>query len=307
MDTIQPARGLAKDPILLRDILVCPTDKAQLQVDSLGIHDARIWKCVDCNREYLETDYVIDFVPDSPHGLETPMKLKWLLAQEAYERSLSTYTDTEAALALDRDLADQLQGSFLLSGFVLDVGGGYGPCRRYLRDATLYLVVDPCTDYVLNPQPSYRVVLPNPDEPFFFIRGIAEFLPITTGVVDTVVMRAVLDHCMDPWFAIHEAWRVLGAEGHLLVGMTFDEDGTFQLSLPERVRQFAERYGWSAIPRHLLAKLAGRSEMMTGHVAPLDLPLFHQMIRQVGFFVEDEVVSAHDPRLRFYWLRKQAK
>ena len=97
---------------------------------------------------------------------------------------------------------------------VLDVGCGTGALASYVLDSlpTCKLIGVDISPEMLR---QARVRL---GDAATFVPGDAEKLPFGDGSFDLVVMNDVFHHCPDPHRAAFEAWRVLAADGVLVLG-----------------------------------------------------------------------------------------
>lgn len=97
---------------------------------------------------------------------------------------------------------------------VLDVGSGTGALAGYVLDS---LPACRLTGVDISPEMlrQARVRLAGAAT---FIQGDAEKLPFGDGSFDVVIMNDVFHHCPDPRRAAFEAWRVLAADGVLVLG-----------------------------------------------------------------------------------------
>lgn len=93
-------------------------------------------------------------------------------------------------------------------GDVLDVGGGTFFLRLESRGAswTSYTVLEPSEVLVDPKQPSVRIVC-----------GDAHALPFPESAFDEILAIQVLEHVFSPESAVREMWRVLRADGRLII------------------------------------------------------------------------------------------
>lgn len=133
----------------------------------------------------------------------------WQRALEDYRRWDATHWTLDEARQAKRLYEEFWRFAAPTGESILDVGGARGLNREWLSGQR-YAVVDPDADWIIAPRHTFmRRLYRCFDEPFVFIRGIAETLPIASASFDHVVMQAVLDHCADPSLAVGEAHRVL--------------------------------------------------------------------------------------------------
>ena len=108
-----------------------------------------------------------------------------------------------------------------VKGSCLDVGGHQGRLRRFLTSGQKYISCDPfLTGFNdIDKQPNLLKAYPFLLETINFICCEAEFLPFKSSSFQTVHMRSVIDHFLNPELALNEAYRVLESGGSLIVGL----------------------------------------------------------------------------------------
>ena len=108
-----------------------------------------------------------------------------------------------------------------LEGSCLDVGGHHGRLRHFIAHGQKYISCDPFLNGFddLDKQPNLLKAYPILAEPCNFICCDAELLPFRSCSFQTVHMRSVIDHFLNPELALNEAYRVLNFDGILIVGL----------------------------------------------------------------------------------------
>ena len=108
-----------------------------------------------------------------------------------------------------------------LNGNVLDVGGYLGTLRKFLQPGQRYINCDPIINAFENIYKRKGLIKSYPflTDNVNFICCDAEFLPFKSNSFNTVNMRSVIDHFLNPELALLESYRVLQNEGILVVGL----------------------------------------------------------------------------------------
>src|SRR5208337_324990 len=218
----------------LRDVVCDPVSKT-----SVRIEDDRIVS--DYGRSYPIAHGVFDLRALSCNvGITGEL---WRKGQSAYEE-----WSTRAALTSGEDYARQRLGveevyhSIPVCGRCLDVGGNDGRLRAFLSPRQEYVSIDPYIEIVNEPRsPECKRIYPFLNEPLNFIAALAEHLPFLNESFDTVHMRSVIDHFLNPELALREAFRVLRTNGRLIVGVFVVGGKTGRVSASSRLRGVAHR------------------------------------------------------------------
>lgn len=126
-----------------------------------------------------------------------------------------------------------------VEGDCLDVGGHQGRLRAFLAPNQGYISCDPFLrvfegiEECSNLLTTYPFLL----EPVNFVCCDAEFLPFRSCCFQTVHMRSVVDHFLSPEMAFGEAYRVLQADGNLIVGLFVEGGKTGHMSVVRRLKE----------------------------------------------------------------------
>jgi len=210
------------------DILCCPLCKGTLDVV------AQKSVCKDCGTEYHKRgvvqgrrkEPVFDLRLHRPAYCIPPIVARWTDLQEEYKkyyRKGRSKDDLTVHLHEIASVKEVYTEEFSIEGKVLDVGGGEGRLRHFLKeeDVPLYVSVDPYLEVFQNleSQPNLLKAYPCLRTPCNFLSCHAENLPFNKNTFDWVHMRSVLDHFQDPYLALKEVYRVLRSNGTLLIGL----------------------------------------------------------------------------------------
>jgi ubiquinone/menaquinone biosynthesis C-methylase UbiE len=156
-----------------------------------------------------------------------PIVARWTDLQEEYKnyhRKRRSIDDLTVYLDEIDSVKEIYTEEFSIEGKVIDVGGGQGRLRHFLKDedVPLYVSVDPYLEVFENmeSQPNLLKAYPCLRRPCNFLSCYAENLPFNKNTFDWVHMRSVLDHFEDPYLALKEAYRVLKSNGTILIGLT---------------------------------------------------------------------------------------
>ena len=134
--------------------------------------------------------------------------------------------------ALAAQYAQKIRSSLHADGSVVDVGGGDGRLR--------HLIGPSCSRYI-NLEPS-RTLLSQLelDDSQVAIRGLGEFLPISSGSFSCVSAKASLDHAFDANLMISEFFRVLEPGGFVIVALV-NESSWYKRVLSRQAKRRRER------------------------------------------------------------------
>ena len=205
-----------------KDILCCPICKALLD---LSENQAT---CKKCGSNYLSRNRIRDFRILPPDYCLPSVLKEWRRVQDNYESlpaklaQLTNEEQEEVYLGEIDSVKEIYTQEFSISGKVIDVGGGQGRLRHFLKDDSQYISVDPFLDVFqgIESKPSLMKAYPCLSNPCNFLCCHAERLPFLAGSFDWVHMRSVLDHFFDPYIALKEAYRVLNEGGKIMIGLS---------------------------------------------------------------------------------------
>lgn len=150
--------------------------------------------------------------------------------QKLWKDGQITYEKYHFNLAQDdnqQNYIDELDGvrdvykDIPIEGDCLDVGGHQGRLRAFLKPEQRYISCDTFLNVFdgIDKQPKLLKAYPFLLEPVNFICCEAEFLPFMSSSFQTVHMRSVIDHFLNPELALNEAYRVLCDAGVLIIGL----------------------------------------------------------------------------------------
>lgn len=104
-----------------------------------------------------------------------------------------------------------------VTGRVLDLGGGAGVTRHFLRSDVDYMVLDPSLSWLTDDWTALADVYPCLESAPCFVRGVGEHIPFSDGSFDAVLALWSLNHVAEPQAVVREMARVVGAGGRVLV------------------------------------------------------------------------------------------
>jgi ubiquinone/menaquinone biosynthesis C-methylase UbiE len=198
-----------------RDIVVDPLGKQALIVSSDG--------------NFLETSYCRKYpVVNGIYDLRllnsnvTDDQKLWKKGQIEYEKSSSKIisSDKNIDYTVEKEAMKVVYEKIPVEGDCLDVGGHQGRLREFLNSDQKYVTCDPYMNVFDNiyERPNLLKAYPFLVEPVNFVCCHAEFLPFKSNSFQTVHMRSVIDHFLNPELALNEAYRVLKKDGGLIIG-----------------------------------------------------------------------------------------
>lgn len=267
----------------LVESLRCPLCKGTVEMVGGGE-----FVCEDCGTGYPKRsvvqgrhkEYVFDFrIPTSPAYCIPAIARKWADVQEEYKKYASeriSIDDLTVYLNEIGSVEEIYVKEFSIKGKVLDVGGGQGRLRHFLKDkdVPLYVSVDPYLEIFQNieSQPNLLKAYPCLRKPCNFLSCYAEHLPFNRNTFNWVHMRSVLDHFQDPYIALKEAYRVLKVDGTLCIGLTvrggrssLKTDNNFDsifglVSTRLQIKSFFRCGGLTSFARRAVGRIGGKSE-----------------------------------------------
>lgn len=195
----------------LKTLLACPLCKNALDFDSDVVH------CQSCNSNFSQANDA--FFQLMPNQLSDNGKDKWTERQREMEQWYRDLIGSPATAAesLASDYAPHASYLASLAGLILDIGGGSGIVRHYVRAGTDYVVVDPSLDWLSIDWTSLAPWFPCLSSIPSFVRGVGEYLPFRLGTFDVVLSFWSLNHATEPEAVFAEAYRVLIPGGRFYV------------------------------------------------------------------------------------------
>ena len=181
------------------------------------------------NKNFLKTSYGKKYpIKDGIYDLRllkteiTSDQRAWTEGQKAYEEvSKKLISDDNIDYESEIQLVAKVYQDIPIKGRCLDVGGNKGTLRKFLNDDQEYISCDPFINVFDNigNRKNYLKAYSFLNEPVNFICCDAEYLAFKSSSFDTVHMRSVIDHFLNPESALLEAYRVLKTTGNLVVGL----------------------------------------------------------------------------------------
>ena len=273
------------------DSLRCPTDRALL------LESAASLDCDKCGSRFPLDAGFPDFREASRSSISEPDV--WTETQREWEQS-EAFVDARMQERNDDAAVAIYSRMPPLVGQVLDVGGSYGLVRRFTQPGCELLVVDPWPGVLAQADrfakdPAYRKVCPFIVEPFAFLCGYAEALPIADGQFDFVHMRSMLDHASDPSLALSEAHRVLKPAGRVIIGLSVSGSPTGSPALQPGIRGLLGsarlKYrlsGPMGLMKSVVRRVKSGEFLHDHHIWHPSADDLRDMISDVGFSVESE-------------------
>jgi SAM-dependent methyltransferase len=173
---------------------VCPHCHGALTIDAGGA------TCSGCRTSIPRHGELLDF--RGPAADERGWADRQRLMTSWYEE---LHADPQAeARCYDADYEPLRELLQAVTGRVLDLGGGSGVARGYLRDDVVYVNLEPSPEW---PAPAAGA----------FVLGVGEQLPFADGSFDAVLSLWSLNHAADPAAVVAEARRVLRPGGRLIM------------------------------------------------------------------------------------------
>lgn len=191
-------------PLWLRSKFACPDCRGILA----DVPDG--YRCTTCERLFPQPRDFVRLFSKSAEIDQGDWQQRLMMCDDWYS---DLAKDEEAATEhIVNDYRDYVETLNKIGGDVLDVGGGAGVPRLYLK-ACNYVTVEPSLEWLagrwdfIQKGTSFGLVRPQ------FVNGMAESLPFQDQCFDAVLMMYSLNHVGDPRKAISEAARVLRPGG----------------------------------------------------------------------------------------------
>ena len=165
----------------------------------------------------------------------------WKEGQVAFEKWAKNLADRDKSMDYFREI-EGVRGVYEdipIVGSCLDVGGHQGRLRQFLKPGQKYVSCDPFYTVFdqLKAQPNLLKAYPFLMENVNFICCDAEMLPFKARSFQTVHMRSVIDHFLNPEMALLESYRVLEENGVLIIGLTVIGGKTGKLDLKTQIKE----------------------------------------------------------------------
>lgn len=198
-----------------KEIIVDPLSKEPL---SIGIDDKFLLS--PYGRKYPIVNGIFDL--RLLNNETTKDQKRWKEGQIEYENwSQKTGKKDQQDYFAEIDGVKEIYQEIPVEGCCLDVGGHQGRLRHFIAPNQKYISCDPFMnvfsgiDTQHNLIKAYQCLL----RPVNFVCCDAEFLPFRSCSFQTVHMRSVIDHFLNPELALNEAYRVLDSNGNLIIGL----------------------------------------------------------------------------------------
>lgn len=104
-----------------------------------------------------------------------------------------------------------------LTGRVLDLGGGAGVTRHFLRSDVDYMVLDPSLSWLTDDWTALADVYPCLESAPCFVRALGEDIPFRDRSFDAVLALWSLNHVAEPRAVVAEIARVVRVGGRVVV------------------------------------------------------------------------------------------
>ncbi|MBE9467752.1 MAG: class I SAM-dependent methyltransferase [Bacteroidetes bacterium] len=215
----------------VKEIIVDPLSKGNLVEENNHLVS-------NYGRYYPITNGICDFRLFNNNTTEE-QKL-WKKGQLHYEHlaEISIKNDSKSDYVQGFNGVKEIYDDIIIKGDCLDVGGGIGTLRAFLQANQKYISCDPFINAFNDLLKRKNLIKAYPFiiEPVNFICCVAEFLPFKSCSFDTVHMRSVIDHFLNPEFALNEAYRVLRKDGILIVGLYVTGGKSGKIGLKKQIK-----------------------------------------------------------------------
>lgn len=217
----------------VRDLLVDPLSKEPLCLGPEG-------NCMQS--PYGRTYPVVDGIANLRclTTATTADQRLWLRGQEAYEKWDKKQSNADVSVfEAEKDSVREVYEDISLEGACLDVGGHQGRLRAFLTQGQRYVGCDPYLYVFRNLEKHTELVRAYPFllDKVNFVCCDAEFLPFRSSSFQTVHMRSVIDHFLNPEMALREAYRVLGEDGCLIIGLFIRGGKSGKVSFSSHIKE----------------------------------------------------------------------
>lgn len=165
----------------------------------------------------------------------------------------------------------------LLSGKILDIGGGWGLFRQWwnYKESDIFIVHDPGVERFLHGphQFHHEYYTKAFKHPLTFVEGFGEKLPYKDNIFNVCLAAAVLEHCVDPRKVLKEAHRCLLPGGSILVIINHEPKG----------RRILKLLGYLLKPKLLLTQIYNRLKCRVHQMHMFTPEQLREMLTQTGF------------------------
>jgi ubiquinone/menaquinone biosynthesis C-methylase UbiE len=260
-----------KNDCWVNDILVDPLSK-----DSLTLSKDKKKLTSNYGKEYPVVNGVFDL---RLLKTQTTQDQKiWRSGQDEFEMdSASFLIEDNIDYKLELESISKVYQEIPVNGRCLDVGGNKGTLRNFLNCKQEYITCDPFLKVFdgLEKRAGLLKTYNCLEDPVNFICCDAEYLPFKSSSFDTVHMRSVIDHFLNPESALLEAYRVLKKDGSLIVGLFVHGGKEGKESFIEELKEFI---------RHILP-IIGVHKYTDHHIWHPTFKELNELIVNCGFKV----------------------
>ena len=165
----------------------------------------------------------------------------WKSGQDEFEKESALFlAEDNIDYELELESISKVYQEIPVNGRCLDVGGNKGTLRFFLNDEQEYITCDPFLGVFNGLENRTRLLKTYSclENPVNFVCCDAEYLPFKSSSFDTVHMRSVIDHFLNPESALLEAHRVLKKDGSLIVGLFVHGGAGGKESFTEELKEF---------------------------------------------------------------------
>ena len=193
----------------LQDLVACPRCGSALAFDPPDI------RCIGCGARHPQRRAdCVDLMPIE----EVPSGDEWAARQQEMEKWYVELVDKDwSRPCFTNDYGPFRSILETYTGTVLDLGGGAGVTRHYLRADVRYVVVDPSLMWLGGEWTLLADEFPSLATPPAFVRGTGESLPVRSRALDVVLAFWALNHASDLPRIFHQVARALRPGGRFLV------------------------------------------------------------------------------------------
>ena len=166
----------------------------------------------------------------------------WKRTQDYYENNTKKKIreDHKKDYFIEKSSVKEIYDIMPIEGNCLDVGGNVGILRDFLDIDQKFISCDPFLNVFdeLEKRTNFIKAYPCLNKPLNFICCSAEFLPFMSLSFNTVHMRSVIDHFLNPELSLYEAHRVLKKNGKIIIGSFVHGGKDGKEKLKPRIKSF---------------------------------------------------------------------